>query len=40
MRDLVADWRKWSPAERVSAASLALGIAALVPVLLLVISTV
>jgi len=36
MRDLIADWHKWSPAERVSAASLALGVTALVPVLLVI----
>jgi hypothetical protein len=36
MRDLIADWRKWSQVERVSAASLALGITALIPILLVI----
>ena len=35
MKDLKADWRRWTRAERIVAISIALGMTGLVPALLL-----
>jgi hypothetical protein len=35
MKDLKADWWRWTPAERIVAVSIALGMTSLVPALLL-----
>ena len=35
MKDLKADWRRWTPLERMLAAFIALGMPGLLPVLLL-----
>jgi hypothetical protein len=35
MKDLKADWRKWTPAERIVAVVIALGMTSVVPALLL-----